>query len=577
VPKTDAPKRIFLSSGHMIDSPDRTHPRFPPSKEIPVRAAMDRALAAWNVRVGDVALCGGARGADILFGELCVRRGAQVVLMLPSKPESFIEKSVHLPGTNWADRFAHLLKQSELRLQHDVLGPAAKADNLYERNNQWMLDTAQRETRTHENRFMLLVWDGEPKRDGRGGTADLAENTDAFLPDHVVTIDPTTIETTYHEKTRDEHYANDDKPKRILTLDGGGVRGILTLQYLAKIEAILRERYNAPKFRLCHYFDLIAGTSTGAILASSLALGMSVSEIQATYNNLARQVFKFEPWRPPGFRAIFDSHKLELTLKDLLGEATTIGGAALLTGLLVMTKRMDTGSQWPLSNNPRGKYFDADRDSGAIPNKDYLLWEVVRASTAAPHYFDPVEIRVHPDEKVATFVDGGVSTANNPTLEAFKLATLKGFGLQWPTGAENMLVISCGTGRVDPSATPSKIAGKHALNALLSIMNDTSDLVETLMQWMSESPTSRAIDGEVGDFRDDLIAGIPLITYHRYNVLLEDDWVKKELGIELDAGESKELSKMHLPGNMERLAELGRISADNHLSVEHLPSSFDLV
>ena len=68
-------------------------------------------------------------------------------------------------------------------------------------------------------------------------------------------------------------------PKRILALDGGGLRGIVSLAFLKRIEALLKERHgDDPDFRLCHYFDLIAGTSTGAIIAAGLAVGMSVDD-----------------------------------------------------------------------------------------------------------------------------------------------------------------------------------------------------------------------------------------------------------------------------------------------------------
>ena len=65
----------------------------------------------------------------------------------------------------------------------------------------------------------------------------------------------------YKIRTRDEHFFNDAGPKRILALDGGGLRGILTLSYLAEIESLLRQRHGGSNdFRLAHYFDLIAGT-----------------------------------------------------------------------------------------------------------------------------------------------------------------------------------------------------------------------------------------------------------------------------------------------------------------------------
>ena len=87
-------------------------------------------------------------------------------------------------------------------------------------------------------------------------------------------------------KTRDEHLFGDG-PKRMLALDGGGIRGALTLGYLERLEAILRERnWNDPDFRLCDYFDLIGGTSTGSIIATGLALGFSVEKLTDIYRAL---------------------------------------------------------------------------------------------------------------------------------------------------------------------------------------------------------------------------------------------------------------------------------------------------
>lgn len=86
------------------------------------------------------------------------------------------------------------------------------------------------------------------------------------------------------DRTRDDHFRNDGRPKRILSLDGGGLRGILTLGILERIEALLRERHGGdPDFRLCHYFDLMAGTSTGSIIAAALAQGWSVTRLRDQY------------------------------------------------------------------------------------------------------------------------------------------------------------------------------------------------------------------------------------------------------------------------------------------------------
>ena len=74
-------------------------------------------------------------------------------------------------------------------------------------------------------------------------------------------------------------------PKRILALDGGGIRGILTLGYLKHIQTLLRKRHVNEKLVLSDYYDLIGGTSTGAIIATCLVLGYDVDRIIELYRN----------------------------------------------------------------------------------------------------------------------------------------------------------------------------------------------------------------------------------------------------------------------------------------------------
>jgi uncharacterized protein len=79
-------------------------------------------------------------------------------------------------------------------------------------------------------------------------------------------------------------------PKRILALDGGGIRGAITLGFLKQLEDTVKERLG-PEARLCDYFDFIGGTSTGSIIAALLAVGKKVSEIQQLYLQLGERVF----------------------------------------------------------------------------------------------------------------------------------------------------------------------------------------------------------------------------------------------------------------------------------------------
>ena len=384
----------------------------------------------------------------------------------------------------------------------------------------------------------------------------------------------------YRLQNRDEHLRSDGRPKRILALDGGGLRGILTLGVLQKIEDILRDRHGSGgDFRLCHYFDLIAGTSTGAIIAATLALGWAVEEVRKKYMSLGERVFEKSLFRQGFFRARYDKGKLNDELKGVYGAGTTVGGPEVRTGLLILTKRLDTGSPWPVSNNPRGKYF-ASRQGGTIGNGEYPLWQVVRASTAAPAYFDPEPITIvqQPGRTPVEgeFVDGGASPFNNPALQAFMYATMDGYRIGWPTGADRLLLVSVGTGAADPKVKRANITAQHAIGALLSLMDDCASLQETLLQWMSSSPTAREIDRELGDLRHDLVAGAPLLSYLRYNVDLRKASLERLDPSLTDPKVIESLSEMDAPENMTVLHRLGALAAERDVKSADFASVFDL-
>ncbi len=83
-----------------------------------------------------------------------------------------------------------------------------------------------------------------------------------------------------------------ERPRRILALDGGGIRGLITLEVLRRLESELATATGVGEtFRLCDFFDLVGGTSTGAIIAAGLARGMSVEEISKFYQTFGRKVF----------------------------------------------------------------------------------------------------------------------------------------------------------------------------------------------------------------------------------------------------------------------------------------------
>jgi uncharacterized protein len=373
-------------------------------------------------------------------------------------------------------------------------------------------------------------------------------------------------------------------PKRILALDGGGLRGVLTLGMLREIETLLRQRHgNDPAFRLCDYFDLIAGTSTGAIIAAALSLGMSVDEVHGHYLNLGNFVFKRSLLRWGALRPKFDADKVKKALIDVFGERL-LDSADFRTGLLVVTKRLDTGSTWPLTNNPRARYFRAGTQSTTIPNGEYPLWQVVRASTAAPYFFDPETLRIGRGAGglkgvTGDFVDGGVSPHNNPSLQALMTATVDGYRFGWPTGEQQLLVVSVGTGKADAEVGHANIleatAAIHAVLSLKALMEDCSDQVETVMQWLSRSPTARRIDREI-DKAQPPLGGQALCSYLRYNVLLQSDWCTEHLGEQFSAKALKALQAMDEPDNIPELDRVGRLAGRQLVRAAHFDAGFDL-
>jgi uncharacterized protein len=375
-------------------------------------------------------------------------------------------------------------------------------------------------------------------------------------------------------------------PKRILALDGGGLRGVLTLGMLKRVETLLRQRFgDDPAFRLCDYFDLIGGTSTGAIIAAALALGMSVDEVHGHYLRLGNAVFKKSIWRLGVVRQRYDAADVARALKSVYGDRT-LGSPDLRTGLLVMSKRLDTGSPWPLTNHPQGKYFGLRPNSRTIPNGEFPLWRVVRASTAAPYFFAPETLEISRADRArglaavsGEFVDGGVSTANNPALQLLMTATVDGFAFRWPTGAERLLVVSVGTGKANPaqglSAGVKGTSAVHAMRSLASLMDDCSDLVEMVMQWLSGSDTARAIDREIGTVTPPL-GGTPTLSYQRFNVQFDSDWCWQHLQGRWSADDLKALEAMDEPGNIPALDSLGERAGQKLIQPAHFPSAFDV-
>ena len=213
----------------------------------------------------------------------------------------------------------------------------------------------------------------------------------------------------------------------ILSIDGGGVRGIIPATFLMEFE----KRTGKP---ICELFDLVAGTSTGGILTAALALPNSLGkpeysaeQVRSAYVEFSGTVFHRSMLRSlktlGGLAGpAYSPRTLESMLEQLFGSRRLHG---TLTEILVTAYDMASSTPWFFKTS-FAKYHRA-------PEDDPLLTQVVRATTAAPTYFPPLRMEQH------CLIDGGMFAAN-PALCAYAQARKL-----YPEETE-FLAVSLGTG-----------------------------------------------------------------------------------------------------------------------------------
>jgi uncharacterized protein len=370
-------------------------------------------------------------------------------------------------------------------------------------------------------------------------------------------------------------------PKKLLTIDGGGIRGVLSLEILRKIETILRHQSGrGDGFRLADYFDYIAGTSTGGIIAAGLSIGMSVDEIARFYRDAGAQMF-VKANLLNRLRYKFEDEPLAEMLKQVFGADTTFDSDRLKTLLLLVMRNATTDSPWPLSNNPYAKYNDPTRPDC---NGHFPLWQLVRASTAAPTYFPPEVITLKgqtPDkDKQFVFVDGGVTMYNNPAFQMFLMATVDRYwprapaGQQgWPTGADKMLIVSVGTGTspdarqgLDPDDMNLLFNATTIPSALMfAALNEQDLLCRVFGDCLAGDPLDRELDTLIGS-SGPLPQNGKLFTYVRYNAELTRAGLDA-IGCTHIAPEA--VQKLDSVDAMEELRTVGTAVADRKVEASH--------
>lgn len=254
---------------------------------------------------------------------------------------------------------------------------------------------------------------------------------------------------------------------RLLTIDGGGVRGLVALEILKKIE----EEAGQPIHEL---FDYVCGVSTGAILAVLIGVHRSsLDDCEKLYRRLSTQIFTQTTFR--GATGLFmknsyyDSDAWTEILKENMGEMSLIETARNLDTpkmCLVATSANTNRIQAHLFRNYNLPYRVTGHYQGSSLPK---LWEAVRASAAAPGYFS--EYRVGD----LILLDGGLFV-NNPTAIALHEAKQL-----WPE-ADLQCVLSVGTGRHEPIATTSEssINWGTRIRTILNSATDTEGVHTTM-------------------------------------------------------------------------------------------------
>ena len=330
-----------------------------------------------------------------------------------------------------------------------------------------------------------------------------------------------------------------DKPRKMLALDGGGIRGVITLKVLKRLEDLLKQP-------LGEYFDYIAGTSTGAIIAGCLAMGMTVEKIESFYLSFGRQIFKRRLL--PQWFSKYKAGPLEAKLRN------QIRGAAGVTTdpdlrpnnlsclFMGVTRNASTDSVWPISSNPAAKFNDP-REPDC--NLRIPMWEILRASSAAPTFFPPHNIVLDPRNpaNAFTFVDGGTTSYNNPSFLLYRMATAEPYHLCWSTGEDKLLLVSVGTG-ISPAKSqlidrPRLGFAKNVKATLNALMHQAVVDQDTNCRVVGRCMHGHTLDYEIGDLilRNEMGQKIPAdedmgrdFLYLRYNTYLTERHLQ-ELGL----------------------------------------------
>lgn len=363
------------------------------------------------------------------------------------------------------------------------------------------------------------------------------------------------------------------QPRKMLSLDGGGIRGVLTLEILLELENQLRaELKKDEKFTLSDYFDYIGGTSTGAIIAAGLSRGMSVNDLLQFYEQKGEAMFD-KAFLLKRVKYFYNEGPLLKELQNTFGTGDIdVQSGDFKTLLLIVTMNRSTDSPWPISNNPDAKYNAPDR---ADCNLRIPLYQLVRASTAAPAYFKPETLQWDPanPEKTFVFVDGGVTPYNNPSFLMYRMATQAPYKLNWKTGEKELLIVSVGTGSAPSPGAYSNLLDivKDLPNNLMYTMQVDQDInCRTVGRCIYGAPIDRELGNMIPVDEEGNIKSLDSdasrhFSYVRYNADLSEEGLAKMGLSHIDSDDVRQMDSVQF---IPQLREVGRTAGKMQINVK---------
>ena len=219
--------------------------------------------------------------------------------------------------------------------------------------------------------------------------------------------------------------------RRILAIDGGGIKGVFPASFLATVEDSIKDKIG-------NYFDLIVGTSTGGIIALGLGLGLSAKEILAFYEESGPLIFSGNR-RFPWLRSKYNSGPLKTALEECFGEKTL---GCSNKRLVIPSLNLENGEVYifKTAHHPR---LERDYKKRAV--------DVALATASAPTYFP-----AHQSAAGTPLIDGGM-WANNPV----GLAVVEAIAvLEWPRDSLKILSLGCTTEPLNVDQARRRSCGK---------------------------------------------------------------------------------------------------------------------